>query len=82
MDADVSKEEEGAARVVDHARDLCVRARVDDAKFKAVEGDRCGVKRGATMGHDGGGANSASTTTMQSSNSNLMVVGSDLGRQA
>jgi hypothetical protein len=64
MDADVSKEEEGAARVVDHARDLCVRARVDDAKFKAVEGDRGGVKRGATMGRDGGGANSASTTTM------------------
>jgi hypothetical protein len=79
MDADVSKEEEGAARVVDHARDLCVRARVDDAEFKAVEGDRGGVKRGATTGRGGGGANSASTITMQSSNNNLMVAGSDLG---
>jgi hypothetical protein len=79
MDADVSKEEEGVARVVDHARDLCVRARVDDAEFKAVEGDGGGVKRGATTGRGGGGANSASTITMQSSNNNLMVAGSDLG---
>jgi hypothetical protein len=31
------------------------------------------------MGRDGGGANSASTTTMESSNSNLMMAGSDLG---
>jgi hypothetical protein len=43
MDADASKEE-GAARIVDHARDLCARARVDDAEFKAVEGDGSGVK--------------------------------------
>jgi hypothetical protein len=36
MDTGASKEEEGAARVVDHARDLCVRARVDNAEFKVV----------------------------------------------
>jgi hypothetical protein len=32
MDTGASKEEEGA----DHARDLCVRARVDNAEFKVV----------------------------------------------
>jgi hypothetical protein len=53
MDVDTSKEEEGMARVVDHARDLCAWARVDDAEFKAVEGDGGGVKRGVTAGHGG-----------------------------
>jgi hypothetical protein len=36
MDADASKEEEGATHVVDHARDLCAWARVDDTEFEAV----------------------------------------------
>jgi hypothetical protein len=79
IDADASKEEEGATRVVDHARNLCARAWVDDAEFKAVEGDRGGVKRGTTAGRGGGGANSASTTMIRSSNGNPMAVGSDLG---
>jgi hypothetical protein len=79
MDADVSKEEEGVTRVVDHARDLYARAQVDDAEFKAVEGDGGGVKRGAKAGRGGSGANSASTTTIRSSNDNPMVAGSDLG---
>jgi hypothetical protein len=81
MDADASKDEEGVTRIVDHARDL-VQARVDDAEFKAVEGDRGGVKRGATAGRGGGGVNSASTTTIRSSNGNPMAVGSDLGPPA
>jgi hypothetical protein len=83
MDADASKDEEGVTRIVDHARDL-VQARVDDAEFKAVEGDRGGVKRGATAGRGGGGGgvNSASTTTIRSSNGNPMAVGSDLGPPA
>jgi hypothetical protein len=82
MDADASKDEEGVTRIVDHARDL-VRARVDDAEFKAVEEDRGGVKRGATAGRggDGDGVNSASTTTIRSSNGNPMAVDSDLGPQ-
>jgi hypothetical protein len=38
MDTDASKEkEEGAARVVDDAMDLCAQARVDDVEFEAVE---------------------------------------------
>jgi hypothetical protein len=36
MDTDASKEEEDAAHVVDHARDLCVWAQVDDTEFEAV----------------------------------------------
>jgi hypothetical protein len=48
---DASKEEEGAARIVDHATDLCAWARVDVAMFKAVERGRrwCNERR------DGGG---------------------------
>jgi hypothetical protein len=37
------------------------------------------VKRGTTAGRGGGGVDSASTTTIQSSNGNLIVTGSDLG---
>jgi hypothetical protein len=44
MDADASKEEEGAACIVVHARDLCAWAWVNDTEFKAVEGDGGGVK--------------------------------------
>jgi hypothetical protein len=36
MDTDASKEEEHAAHVVDHTRDLCVWAQVDDTEFEAV----------------------------------------------
>jgi hypothetical protein len=79
MGADASKEEEGTARTVNHARNLCARARVDDAKFETVEGDRGGVKRGATAGRGSGSANSASTTMIQISNGNSMAAGSDLG---
>jgi hypothetical protein len=79
MDVDASKEEEGTAHVIDHARDLCVRARVDDNEFEAVEGDGGGVKRGAMVGHGGGGANLDSTTTIRSSNGNPMATGSNLG---
>jgi hypothetical protein len=79
MDVDASKEEEGVARVVDHAKDLCVRARVDDAEFKAVKGDGGGVKRGVMAGCGNGGVNSASTTTIRSSNGNPMAAGSNLG---
>jgi hypothetical protein len=51
MDTDASKEkEEGAARVVDDAMDLCAQARVDDVEFEAVEGDGGGAKRGTTRG--------------------------------
>jgi hypothetical protein len=49
MDADASKEEEGVAHVITDARDLCAWARVDDAEFKAVEGDGGGVKRGVAV---------------------------------
>jgi hypothetical protein len=75
---DASKEEEGAARVVDHATDLCSWARVNDAMFKAVERGRrwCDERR------DGGGvavADSTSTTMIHSSNGNPMATGSDLG---
>jgi hypothetical protein len=62
MDADESKEEEGVAHVVDHARALCVRARVNDAEFEAVEGDGGSVKRGTMADH--GSVDSASTTTI------------------
>jgi hypothetical protein len=48
-DADASKEEEGVAHVITDARDLCAWARVDDAEFKAVEGDGGGVKRGVAV---------------------------------
>jgi hypothetical protein len=81
VDANASKEkEEGVDRVVDHARDLCTRARVDDAGFEAVKGDRGDVKRDATVGRGGGGggADLASTTTIRSSNDNPIVAGSDL----
>jgi hypothetical protein len=37
------------------------------------------VKRGTTTGRGGGGVDSASTTTIQSSNGNPIVTGSDLG---
>jgi hypothetical protein len=77
VDADASKEEKGTARIVDHARDLCPWARVNDAEFEVVEGDRSGAKCSTTAGC--GGADSASTTTIQSSNDNLMAVGSNLG---
>jgi hypothetical protein len=49
VDTDASKEkEEGAARIVDDAMDLCAQAWVDNAEFEAVEGDGGGVKRGTT----------------------------------
>jgi hypothetical protein len=45
MDADTSKEkEEGVASVINHAREFCARARVNDAEFKVVIGDGGGVK--------------------------------------
>jgi hypothetical protein len=47
-DADASKEEEGTARIVDHARDLCARAWVNDTEFEVVEGDGGGAKCGTT----------------------------------
>jgi hypothetical protein len=78
---DASKEEEGAARVVDHAIDLCAWARVDDAMFKAVERGR----RWCDERHDGGRvavvvavADSTSTTMIHSSNGNPMATGSNL----
>jgi hypothetical protein len=77
VDADASQEEEGVAHVVDHTRDLCARARVDDAEFDVVEGDGGGAKQGTTVACDG--ADSASTTTIRSSNGNPMAVGSNLG---
>jgi hypothetical protein len=54
---DASKEEEGAARVVDHAIDLCAWARVDDAMFKAVERGRrwCDERHDGGRGGGGGG---------------------------
>jgi nucleotide-binding universal stress UspA family protein len=40
VDADASREkEEGAVRVVDHARELCAQAQLADAEFEVVEGD-------------------------------------------
>jgi hypothetical protein len=65
-----------------HAKDLCTQARVDDAEFEVVEGDGGGAKRGVTPGRGsaGGGADSASITMIQSSNSNSIAAGSDLAR--
>jgi hypothetical protein len=81
---DTSKvKEEGAARVIDHTRDLCVQVWVDDVEFEAVEGDRGGAKRGTTVGRGGGGgcggADSSSTITILSSNGNPIAASSDLG---
>jgi nucleotide-binding universal stress UspA family protein len=40
VDADASREkEEGAARILDHAREICAQAQLADAEFEAVEGD-------------------------------------------
>jgi hypothetical protein len=56
---------------------------VDDVEFEAVEGDRGGVKRGTTVGRGGGGgcggADSASTITILSSNGNPIAASLDLG---